>query len=184
MRTCEVRKKYFRDFMKALIRAGKNMVDSHHFQLPVADEENEKKIFRERVYCYELYHQLRLALGDIFPYKIHGEVDKSGHPIIRSKKKPDFIIHDPGNMDNNLVVIEVKHIRSGMKDLKCDLKTLQLFLNMKYHRTILLVYGNNREDIPEKIRSEVIDVSKNCGNRILLMWHAGRGQKPKVLYGD
>jgi hypothetical protein len=34
---------------------------------------------RERAYCYELYHQLRLKLRPDFPYTLHAEVDKAGH---------------------------------------------------------------------------------------------------------
>ena len=53
-------------------------IDSHYIQLPVAGSKERK--YRERVYCYELYHQLRCCLGDTFEYKLHGEVDKEGHP--------------------------------------------------------------------------------------------------------
>ena len=96
----------FQQFLKCLMKAIQN-IDAHYFKLPVA--ENGELIYRERVYCYELYHQLRLLLGDDFPYKLHGEVDKANHPIIKDEKKPDFIIHVPGEMKQNLVVIEVKN---------------------------------------------------------------------------
>ena len=99
---------YFEYFIECLIEAtGK--IESHYFQLPVAGD--ERPIFRERVYCYELYHQLRCTLVDDFPYVLDGEVDKAGHPILRTElgaKKPDFIVHMPGQMDQNLVVIEVR----------------------------------------------------------------------------
>ena len=72
-------KDYFDRFWNCLRKAGSKM-DSHYFQLPVA--RRKERIYRERVYCYELYHQLRNALGDNFAYKLHGEVDKAGHPII------------------------------------------------------------------------------------------------------
>jgi hypothetical protein len=83
-------------------------IDAHYFQLTVA--RNDELIYRERVYCYELYHQLRLLLGDDFPYKLDGELDKRGHAIISDGKKPDFVIHVPGEMGQNLVVIEVKTV--------------------------------------------------------------------------
>ena len=48
-------------FLKLLIEATAR-VPLHYFQLPVA--EREDPIYRERVYCYELYHQLRTLLED------------------------------------------------------------------------------------------------------------------------
>ena len=54
-----MKKSDFDCFMKCLREAGKRM-DAHYFQLPVAG--SEEPVFRERVYCYELYHQLRNVL--------------------------------------------------------------------------------------------------------------------------
>jgi hypothetical protein len=83
----------FEVFLKCLYEEGKRTLDPHYFQLPIAGEPDP--IFRERVYCYELFHQLRNTLGDDYPYKLDGEVDKIGHPIIKGKKKPDSILHVP-----------------------------------------------------------------------------------------
>ena len=177
-----MKEEYFEVFMEGLIEAGRRMVDPHYFQLPVASEEEGKKVFRERVYCYELYHQLRFILGDSFPYKLHGEVDKAGHEFIPGAKKPDFIVHDPGDMENNLVTIEVKHIETDVDELENDLRTLRLFLSKEYYRAILLVYGDNVHDIPETVRSKVISFSRECENRILLVWHSGWGQEPEVIH--
>jgi len=176
--------KDFNRFMECLKKAGVEM-DKHYFQLPVAGR--EEPVFRERVYCYELYHQLRNALGDDFPYKLDGEVDKAGHPIIRptlGAKKPDFIVHVPGDMNQNLVVIEVKPItvKDNLEALKHDLETLQAFLyKAKYYRAIMLVYGDGNHDLPEFIRSEVNKFSKRCEERILMVWHRGPGEEPKVF---
>lgn len=161
----------FERFSSALIQAIKNM-DSHYFQLPIADEEDP--IYRERVYCYELYHQLRCILTNTFPYKLNGEVDKSGHPVIRSKKKPDFLVHKPGNMENNLIVVEVKPItvRSRINELKKDIKTLKWFLdnsNGKYYRGICLMYGNKNENLPENIKEVINNISDD---RIKIIWNS------------
>ena len=51
-----------------------------YFQLPI--EGRPDRIFRERVYCYELYHQLRVLMPDDFPYSLGGEVDKRAHPVM------------------------------------------------------------------------------------------------------
>jgi len=174
-------KRDFDRFMKCLKKAGARM-DQHYFQLPVAGR--EKPVFRERVYCYELYHQIRNALGDDFPYKLDGEVDKSGHPIIRGEKKPDFIVHKPGKMNRNLVVIEVKPItvKDDVGRLVEDLKTLQSFIDeAKYYRAIMLVYGDGKQKLPERIRSIVRNFSRRCKGRILMVWHRGPGEEPRVI---
>lgn len=57
---------------------------------------------------------MRLRWPKECPYSLCGEVDKAGHPLIRGHGldhlKPDFLVHDPGDLDENLVVIEVKPI--------------------------------------------------------------------------
>ena len=115
----------FKQFIECLEKAGSRM-DRHYFQLEVAG--SEESIYRERVYCYELYHQLRCAIGDSFGYKLDGEVDKAGHPIIRQDlgpKKPDFIVHVPREMNRNLVVIEVKPVTVENNELARDLEKLK-----------------------------------------------------------
>ena len=47
-----------------------------YFQLPVFGK--EEPIYRQRVYCYELYHQLRMLLDEdaaIAGYVLSGEID-------------------------------------------------------------------------------------------------------------
>ena len=166
--------------MRGLEEAGRKMQDEHYFQLEVAGSE-KPPIFRERVYCYELYHQLRLVMGDIFSYKLDGELDKHGYPEIEEKcgpKVPDFVVHEPGEMDN-LVVIEVKPVKVNLVELKKDLKKLKCFLSKaQYHCGIMLIYGNGNNNLPQKIRDEV----ENCNEkRILLVWHSGPGEKTVVV---
>ena len=172
----------FKQLIESLKKAGRR-IDGHYFKLDVAG--SEESIYRERVYCYELYHQLRCVLGDNFPYKLDGEVDKVSHPhlIIRQNlgaKKADFIVHVPGTMNHNLVVIEVKPVtvKSRMNELRKDLKTLKGFLNeAKYYRALMLIYGDGKSDLPNEIPDEVKRFSKE---RILLAWHQGPGKEPVI----
>ena len=96
-----------------LITAATERVEDEYFLLPVADQNGGEPIiqYRERVYSYELYHQLRLAWPN-WDYSLGGEVDKRKHPIIHGQDldnaKPDLLIHVPGTMDRNLVVVEIK----------------------------------------------------------------------------
>ena len=126
-----------------LFRATKN-IDALYFQLPVAGRENP--VYRERVYCYELYHQMRQLWPPDFPFKVTGEIDKTGHPWIYGndldQSKPDFTIHVPGRMGHNLLVVEVK--AKGPSDIQivADLRKLTAFRNRAdYPGAIYLVYG-------------------------------------------
>lgn len=171
----------FKRFAESLDEAGKRM-DKHYFQLDVARGESK---YRERVYCYELYHQLRCTLGNDYPYKLDGEVDKNGHPIIHpalGAKKPDLIVHVPRRMDRNLVVIEIKPVTVGMTGLRTDLEKLKGFLDVaNYYRAIMLIYGNGENgelDLPKEILDEVENFSED---RLLLAWHHGPGEKLRVI---
>lgn len=175
----------FNTFMNALKKAGEKMEDSHYFQIQFAGS-NELK-FRERVYCYELYHQLCNILGDEFRYKLDGEVDKEGHPFYPKlgPKKPDLIVHVPRDMDWNLAVIEVKPVtvEKRIRELTKDINTLKGFLEEGgYYRAIILIYGNGQV-LPEKIISNVKSLIRNYEkrNKILLVWHRGPGEKPEIV---
>jgi hypothetical protein len=71
-------------------------------QLSVAGA--EARVYRERVYCYELYHQWRCQWANDSRFELSGEADKIGDPIIRRNAKPDFLVHVPGEMQNLLVL--------------------------------------------------------------------------------
>ena len=159
----------FEFFMDSLGRAGK-MVGRHYFEITVAG--SNETINRERVYCYELYHHLRNVLGDDFPYKLDGELDKINHPIIYDKigaKKPDFVVHIPGDMARNLVVIEVKPISTRIDRFRDDLNTLQLSLsNAEYYKAIMLIYGDDESNSIDRIKEEFRAFSNE---KLLLIWH-------------
>jgi hypothetical protein len=90
-------------------------------------------IYRERVYCYELYHQLRCLWPAETPYRLNGEVDKRNHPYFQdaSQPKPDLIVHQPGTGDN-FAVIEVKAAGAENRAMMKDLHTLTLFGQVGY----------------------------------------------------
>ncbi len=131
-------------FLEALKKATRE-VPQDYFQLPVAGK--EAPIYRERVYCYELYHRLRVALPADFHYSLAGEVDKRGHPIIRTpplnRRKPDFLVHSAGNMKRNLLAVEVKPGIARSRDIKKDIETLLSCLDQPadYEYGMFLIYG-------------------------------------------
>jgi len=117
-------------------------VEAMYFHLNV---DGGDPIFRERVYCYELYHQMRKNWPADYQYSLNGELDKRAHPILREigadQAKPDLLVHTPGNMAGNYAIIEVKHSTSA-NGIRKDLKTLDLFVRkVGYQRAIYLVYG-------------------------------------------
>lgn len=134
------------DEFDQILAEATQLIAESYFMLPVAGR--EWPIYRERVYCYELYHQLRLKWTVNCVYSLGGEVDKRGHPLIRGNnldnRKPDFLVHVPGNM-RNYAVIEVKPITAAEGEIVEDVDTLQAFHeHAGYERGLLLLYGNAR----------------------------------------
>ena len=91
-------------------------IEGEYFHLPI---DGGDPVYRERVYCYELYHQMRARWPESCEYFLNGEVDKGGHPYFEKlgSPKPDFIVHIPGT-DNNYAVIEVKAGAAAAKDIQ------------------------------------------------------------------
>jgi hypothetical protein len=167
----------FEIFLDFLNDACKNMNDPHYFQIEEAGSDELK--YRERVYCYELYHQLRCELTDEYYYKLDGELDKAGHPIIKEGFKPDFVVQKPKRMDENLVVIEVKPINGKPSSIIDDMKKLKDFIDKYgYHGGIMLIYGENSDtyqlaDTIAQIRSDLGEYP----NTIKVLVHPGPGKE-------
>lgn len=128
--------------LRRMLTTATERIEEDYFQLPVADAD---VVYRERVYCYELYHQLR-CLWDDFPFRLGGEIDKSGHPHFQdgpySQAKPDLLVHLPRRMGNNLAAIEVKPCDRDVKAFKDDLEKLTWFCqHAEYFCGVFLVYG-------------------------------------------
>jgi len=154
-------------FIELLVKATA-LIPTVYFQLPVAGKEDP--IYRERAYCYELYHRLRMLLeeeGRLAEYVLSGEIDKQGHPIIRACS-PDFVFHAPGLMDN-LVVVEVKPVNGALEGVQKDVETLAYFTSnpVGYRLGVLLIYGDDQEKfsrIEEAYRNAALERSR-------LLWH-------------
>ncbi|MBB3360473.1 MULTISPECIES: methionyl-tRNA formyltransferase-like protein [unclassified Novosphingobium] len=122
-------------------------------------------VYRERVYCYELYHQMRLRWPAQTPFYLNGEVDKARHPKMIELRdrfpKPDLLVHKPGYMAGNFAVIEVKCERASMAGIAKDLETLSFFVNeFGYQRAIYLIYG----DAAMATLKQVQEVAQNMGD--------------------
>jgi len=166
-------------------------LESKYFKLPYADLNakltgKQKKRYLERVYCYELYHKLRCFLPSKFRYTINGEVNKISHPHIKYKI-PDFIVHYPGKLKDNLVIIEVKRLfnidtnKSSDSGVIKDLETINLFLEKYFYKKgFYLIFGQIENDNEKDLR-KVLEIFENKVDKdIDLIWHKKPGE---IIYG-
>lgn len=170
--------------LSGMIARATALITPEYFQLPVADAD---AVYRERVYCYELYHRLRSLWGD-FGFSLGGEVDKIGHPHFRggpySGSKPDFLIHRPGDMERNLVCIEVKPYGRSVVAFRDDLAKLTWFCrHAHYHAGIFLVYGLGGNEAPlcEQLRRASLNNDAIDLTRLTLLAHSAPGESAITL---
>ncbi len=117
---------------------------------------------RERVFCYELYHQMRLLHYDTGEIKINGEIDKRGNTDFPERAfNPDFIFHEPMTHANNKIVIEVKGTMNYDKDkygktaIEKDFTTILYFLTRKeirYTTGVFILYRYNMKQFQRKYK--------------------------------
>lgn len=145
------------EFDRILEKAAEK-VRSEWFELPVIGED---AVYRERVYCYELYHQMRCLWPNGSRCRLNGEVDKINHPYFKDcAPKPDFLVHVPGGA-RNYAVIEVKSC-SGVKrepsKIKKDIEKLIRFtqcIESVYDRAIYLIFGREARCVAGKVQERL-----------------------------
>lgn len=138
-----------------LLRNATARVEPRYFQIEI---DGGDPIYRERVYCYELYHQLRCLWPSGCEFSLNGELDKAAHPILRQlgadHAKPDFLVHRRGCMSGNNTIIEVKSQLARRDGIEKDLKTLTLFrTKVGYQRAIYLLFGFEAEAAIEQVQN-------------------------------
>ena len=141
------------DELTDILQGAISAIEPAYFQLKI-DGGDPK--YRERVYCYELYHQMRMRWPSTSPFYLNGEVDKASHLILRDLNadtaKPDLLVHQPGCMKGNHAIIEVKTQRATPRGIKKDLETLSLFIKrVGYQRAIYLLYGSESSEVAIKV---------------------------------
>ncbi|GAB2615299.1 hypothetical protein [Novilysobacter erysipheiresistens] len=128
----------------AALEQATEAIEAPYFLLPIAGR--DLPIKRERVYCYELFHQLRLALRDS-QLTLTGEPDKRGHPDF-PPINPDFILHTPGGHEENTAVVEVE-CRVGLEHLIKDFRNLKTMRDRGYGTLVLLLFANSNVPWPK-----------------------------------
>lgn len=126
------------------------------FELPVT---GEGAVYRERVYCYELYHQMRCCWPNRSGWRLNGEVDKRNHPDFGGRApKPDFLVHVPGT-HHNYAVIEVKSGKwARTREIERDIKKLIRFskeIKYPYELAIYLIFGAKAERVAERVKKRL-----------------------------
>jgi hypothetical protein len=145
-----VKEKNMREKIIEMIQKSIGNIDSKYFKLETAYELNG--IVRERVFCYELYHQIRKYQDnhDINTITLNGEIDKRGNQNFEKsdRKNPDFVFHIPGQMEWNTSVIEVKGKLDDIEGIIKDFNTLTLFVNKyNYLFGIFILYNHSVDDL-------------------------------------
>ncbi|MDT0216582.1 hypothetical protein Q9R35_04535 [Alcaligenes sp. AB3] len=154
-------------------------IQKDYFQLQICGGD---PIYRERVYCYELYHQMRLLWPKTTEFCLNGEIDKAAHPILRklgaAQVKPDFLVHRPGCMSGNHAAIEVKSSEAKPKGINKDLINLSLFRDkVRYERAIYLIYGYEAE----KTLQLVLEVKEQLDNLLEIeFWIHKSPEQPAI----
>lgn len=163
--------------LSEILKTATQNIDLKYFRIKI---DGGDPIYRERVYCYELYHQMRRIWPINCPYFLNGELDKAAHPILHrlgaDLNKPDLLVHRPGNMKYNHAIIEVKPSQPRFTGIVKDLETLSLFIKeVKYERAIYLLYGYEANI---KLVERIQDISLNIKNLapIELWLHPTEGQ--------
>jgi hypothetical protein len=145
------------DEFEGFLEQAAAQIAPEYFLLPI---HNADPRHRERVYCYELYHQLRKQWQPDCPWRLNGEVDKGGHPYFpgtRRAPKPDFLVHIPGT-GNNYAVIEVKSPAVDGRHIRIDIRKLVRFRGLGYQRALYLLYGMTAAEALHRIQQAGLTV--------------------------
>ncbi|KOE74423.1 hypothetical protein ACS87_22030 [Vibrio parahaemolyticus] len=114
----------------------------------------------ERVYCYELYHHMRVAMeefenenGELDGVFLHSELVKAIMPSeraqvldvipLRTRRMPDFIFHSPGNFERQIAAIEVKTTSPLSFDELCSDLIKLSELRTSYHYQLVIFHCVN-----------------------------------------
>jgi hypothetical protein len=146
-----------------MIQASIKNVNMKYFKLETTYELSG--IVRERVFCYELYHQIRkyqvINNDNINKVSLNGEIDKRGHLKFkeRDRKNPDFVFHIPGETKGNTSVIEVKG-KLVKKEIIKDFNTLTLFVKKyNYKFGIFILYNHSIEELKDLFKQNKCKIS-------------------------
>lgn len=148
----------------------------------------------ERVYCYELYHLIRVRMfnfeaggGNLDGVYLNNEIVKrvitheeaEFHHVdaLDGQRVPDFILHSPGDFDNQIATMEVKKSKLSSNDLLDDISKLnQMMERYRYQLGIFHSINNSLEHVLRIIRDNHV-LFRDMRGDILLIIKPGFGQE-------
>lgn len=147
----------------------------NYFEIKVQMVKGIRKKICERMFSYELYHQLRLKLRDIDPWQLSPELSKRGNDIMNTSKIPDLLLHQPGNKKRNLYVIEIKSITGSLAGFKKDSETLKHFIDNKYVQGFFIIFGKRpykrtKDDGMSRLKTKFNKLPNFHHNKITILW--------------
>ena len=149
--------------------------------------------FQERVFCYELYHRLRVFEDndtlDIRPARLQAELNKAGKHYFQEvvsqlhaargetltwkvpEAAPDLLAHEPETHDHNLLALEAKRWSAPLEEMCWDLAKLALFsaAPLAYRQRVFLVI-NDRWASPEDIVRDLKERDTGGDDIDLCVW--------------
>jgi len=154
-----------------LLRAALSKIDPGYFMLATTYEPSG--IVRERVFCYEFYHQARTLMGDDYPLSLNGEIDKRGHIdfAMQDRKNPDFVFHIPGTHAGNTIAIEAKGRLDRPGEIIADILTVRAFVQKYgYQAGLFILYNHSIQELRDTLSDRLSPLAEEpCASRIFLM---------------
>lgn len=147
-------------------------------------------IQRERAYCYELYHQIRIRDEQLTGgYTVNSEPNKKNHPIIETQcgpVDPDFIVHNNGNMgpEDNLAIIEVKTSNGDLTaGINKDIDTINCMASIDngYFGAIIIVYGELSELRKRNLENRIKNNISESINKMTLVLQNAPNEDVKTI---
>jgi len=132
-----------RQYME-LIKDAITHVAPEYFNLKTTYEPSG--IVRERVFCYELYHQIQCRMSPCHRLSLNGKMHKSGHIDFdrTDRKNPDFVFHIPGTHEQNTLIIEVKGTLKYRQKIMGNFQTLLTFISKyRYKAGVFILYNHS-----------------------------------------
>lgn len=169
-----------------IIATSMQQIEGKYFNFKVAN--NEEPISRERVFCAELYHQMR-NMFDELNYDLNNEPNKKSHPIIEEEcgaVDPDFIVHRIGSMgpDDNLAVIEVKTSRGNLTDgIEKDMQTINCMCSIDngYYGGIVIIFGDLTDKKKENLIRRITQIKSKALNRFAIIFQSVPETEPEII---
>ena len=129
-------------------------------------------IVRERVFCYELYHQIRLILGKNHKLTLNGEIDKRGHQDfkVEDRKNPDFVFHIPGQHEGHTIILEVQG-NIDTEGITKDFRTIRTFISSyQYQAGIFLLYNHKLTELLEVLGDKLEEfINSDYADQIVII---------------